>query len=203
VPLIPCSKGQLDEPALLALRHVGLATALHIIQVFNATQPLEPATELLLNQLLSAQEWDAMRSALLGALQELVDVFPQDYYPAAAPPDTAHLRALQASVAALQAAWKQQKLSVQPAAAVVPAQQQQQQVADEYSVTVLPGAGAVAAAFADPLVPDGSPAASVLARLRAVHLVKLLEELVQLLEQLYDVARRSSENLVSCRLACA
>lgn len=59
----------MDEPALLALRHVGLATALHIIKIFNATQPLEPATADVLHQRLSAEEWDAMRSSLLAALQ--------------------------------------------------------------------------------------------------------------------------------------
>jgi hypothetical protein len=39
----------------------------------------------------------------------------------------------------------------------------------------------------------------VLARLNGAHITKLLEDLVLLLEQLYDVAEQASEHLVACK----
>jgi hypothetical protein len=232
VPLIPCAKGQLDEPALLALRHVGLATALHIIKIYNATQPLEPATAVLLAQLLSEAEWADMRASLLAALQELVDAFPCDYYPRRGGPDRAHLRALQAHLVALQAAWQQRRLlgpssaqqqqqqqqkavsAAAAAGAAAPAdvsamqdnssgrdgaQQQQQPAAVVVDIMRREPAASAAPVFQDPLVPEGSDAAAVLARLNGAHITKLLEDLVLLLEQLYDVAEQASEHLVACK----
>lgn len=59
----------MNTAGLLALRHLALKNALHIIHIYNATQPLTTSTEHLLNQLLSEQEWSHMRSSLLAALQ--------------------------------------------------------------------------------------------------------------------------------------
>jgi len=204
-PLIPCAKGQLDTAGLLALRHLALSTALHIIKIYNATQPLDEATSQLLQQLLSEDEWSAMRSSLLAALQELTDTFPMDYYPAGAPPNRQHLLALQSAVAALQDAWKE----TSPAKSKQQQQQQQGggQAAElsvgHAAVTVAPDTGAAGEAaadvFKDPLVVEGSPAAMVLARMNTVHLIKLLQDLVLLLEQLYEVVAQVSGHMITYR----
>jgi hypothetical protein len=58
---------------------------------------------------------------------------------------------------------------------------------------------AAAAAFQEALVLDGSAAALVLARMNTIHLIRLLEELVALMEQLYDVVEQVTEHMVSCK----
>lgn len=216
-PLLPCAKGQINTAGLLAMRHLALKTALHIIHIYNATQPLDASTARLLGQLLSEDEWSHMRSSLLAALQELTDAFPMDYYPVGAPPDRQHLTGLQEAVTALQAAWKQAK----PAQAQHLQQDsegsgaraaQQQEVgaagagagAEHAAVTVLaegqqePPAAAVEV-FKEPLVADDSPAAHALARMNTIHLMQLLQDLVTLLGQLYDAVEDVSMHMVSCR----
>lgn len=192
------------------MRHLALSTALHIIKIYNATQPLDEATSQLLQQLLSEDEWSAMRSSLLATLQELTDTFPMDYYPASAPPNRQHLLALQSAVAALQDAWKE----TTPTKSKQQQQQQQQEPqqgggqaaeleSSHAAVTVAPdtaAAGEAAAdAFKDPLVVEGSPAAMVLARMNTVHLIKLLQDLVLLLEQLYEVVAQVSGHMITYR----
>lgn len=217
-PLIPCARGQIDTAGLLALRHLALRTALHIIKIYNSMQPIDAATGVLLQQLLSEREWSAMRSSLLAALQELVDAFPMDYYPAGAPPDRQHMTALQGAVEALKSAWqkaapalKQQQHQQQqwPAQTGSSAAGQQggggeQQGAADHAAVTLASQGqhepaAAAAVFKDPLVLEGSPATQVLARMNTIHLIKLLEDLLLLLEQLYDTVEQVGEHMVSCR----
>lgn len=221
-PLIPCAKGQIDTAGLLALRHLALRTALHIIKIYNSMQPIDAATGALLQQLLSEGEWSAMRSSLMAALQELVDAFPMDYYPAGAPPDRQHLSALQGAVEALKSAWQeaapalkqqqvqQQQWSAQTGSSAAGEQgggggeQQQGAAAADHAAVTLASQGqhtaaAAAAVFKDPLVLEGTPATQLLTRMNTIHLIKLLEDLVLLLEQLYDTVEQVGEHMVSCR----
>lgn len=220
-PLIPCAKGQIDTEGLLALRHLALRTALHIMKIYYSMQPIDAATGYLLQQLLSEREWSAMRSSLLAALQELVDVFPMDYYPAGSAPDRQHLASLQGAVNALKGAWQktapalkqqQQQRSVPQLGSSTAAgpqvggdgEQQGAAAAADHAAVTLAAQGqhepaAAAAVFKDPLVLEGSPATQVLARMNTIHLIKLLEDLVLLLEQLYDTVEQVGEHMVSCR----
>lgn len=209
-PLIPCARGQIDTAGLLALRHLALRTALHIIKIYNSMQPIDAATGTLLQQLLSEREWSAMRSSLLAALQELVDAFPMDYYPAGAPPDRQHLTALQGAVEALKSAWQKAAPALKQQQQQWPAQTtgssaagEQQGAADHAAVTLASQGqhepAAAAAVFKDALVLEGSPATQVLARMNTIHLIKLLEDLMLLLEQLYDTVEQVGEHMVSCR----
>jgi hypothetical protein len=230
IPLIPCAKGQIDTAGLLALRHLALSTALHIMKIYNATQPLGDGTETLLKQLLSEREWTHMRSSLLAALHSLLDSFPMDYYPAGAPPNRQHLSALQDAVSALKAAWKDvgpaqrgdvQQPWQQQQAKGLDQQQAPQQLhssmtreaaeagpqgasGDQHSAVTVLSEGqhkpeAAAAVFQEALVVEGSAAAMVLARMNTIHLIRLLQELVALLEQMYDIVEQVTKHMVSCK----
>jgi hypothetical protein len=205
-PLIPCAKGQIDAAGLLALRHLALSTALHIIKIYNSMQPLDAGTDRLLQQLLSEREWSHMRSSLLASLQELTDAFPMDYYPIGAPPARQHLAALRKAISALKAAWKKAApahIQAQAASSAQSAGQQQEASTDHAAVTVLDKGqhepAAAADVFKDPLVVEDSPAAHVLARMNTIHLIKLLQELVVLLEQLYEVVEQVGQHMISCK----
>lgn len=211
-PLLPCAKGQINTAGLLALRHLALTTALHIINIYNATQPLDASTDRLLSQLLSEDEWGHMRSSLLAALQELTDAFPMDYYPVGSPPDHQRLTAMQQAVDALQAAWKQAKPAQQQRTSTQQQQHQRPQQqgeagplggAEHAAVTVRSEGqaepGAAVEVFREPLVDEDSEAAQVMARMNTIHLIKLLQDLVVLLGQLYDAVEGVSMHMVSCR----
>lgn len=205
-PLIPCAKGQIDTEGLLALRHLALSTALQLIKIYNSMQPIDTATGAVLQQLLSEQEWSHMRSSLLATLQELTDSFPMDYYPAGAPPDRKHLTELQAAVGALRSAWQKAAPAYQQQVPAGSAQTagQQQGVSTDHAAVAVQAEGqhepaAAANVFKEPLVMEDSPAAQVLARMNTIHLIKLLQDLVLLLGQLYDVVEQVGEHMVSCK----
>ena len=54
----------------------------------------------------SGATWVSLKRHMLGALQELVDVFPQDYYPPPRPLDPAHVDAFRAQADELWGAWQ-------------------------------------------------------------------------------------------------
>ena len=56
----------------------------------------------------SGATWVSLKRHMLGALQELVDVFPQDYYPPPRPLDPAHVDAFRAQADELWSAWQEQ-----------------------------------------------------------------------------------------------
>jgi hypothetical protein len=177
-----------------------------MIKIYNSMQPLDSGTDRLLQQLLSEQEWAHMRSSLLATLQELTDAFPMDYYPAGAPPDCQHLTSLRNAISALQASWKKAApahIQAQAASSAESAGQQQEASTDHAAVTVLDNGqhepAAAADVFKDPLVVEDSPAARVLARMNTIHLIKLLQELVVLLEQLYEVVEQVGQHMISCK----
>jgi hypothetical protein len=209
--LIPCAKGQIDEAALKALQHVAVATSLHIYKLFGACNPLDEGTEHLMHSLMSSDQWNSMRAALLASLQELVDAFPMDYYPAGAP-DGQHLAAFQAAVERLAAAWSSDQLAHKAAGAAnssgCAGVASGGAHSDQHAVTITPEAAAAAAeegdaaalevadVFRDPLVPAGTAAAGVLARLHMAMLVRMLKELVELLQQLYEMATAVSDSML-------
>jgi hypothetical protein len=211
VPLIPCAKGQLDEAALKALQHVAVATSLHLYKLFSACNPLDEGTEQLMHSLMSSEQWNSMRAALLASLQELVDAFPMDYYPTGAP-DGQHLAAFQAAVERLAAAWSSDQLAHKAAGAGSSSGSTgaagDGTHPDQHAVTITPAAaaavgdGADAAAvelgdvFTDPLVPAGTAAAGVLARLHMTMLVRMLKQLVELQQQLYEMATAVSDSML-------
>jgi hypothetical protein len=207
--LIPCAKGQIDEAALKALQHVGVATSLHIYKLFGACNPLDEGTEQLMHSLLSSEQWNSMRDTLLASLQELVDAFPMDYYPAGAP-DGQHLAAFQAAVERLAAAWSSDQLAHKATGAGSSSSSAGNAQSDQHAVTITPEAAAAAGSaeegdaaalelgdvFRDPLVPAGTAAAGVLARLHMAMLVRMLKELVELLQQLYEMATAVSDSML-------
>jgi hypothetical protein len=215
VPLIPCAKGQIDDAALKALQHVAVATSLHIYKLFSAFNPLDEGTEQLMHSLMSSEQWNSMRAALFASLQELLDAFPMDYYPAGAP-DGQYLAAFQAAVERLAAAWSSDQLAHKAAAGVGGSSSTSAGTAgdgsrlDQHTVTITPEAAAAAEAgadidpaavalgdvFKDPLVPAGSAAAGVLAQLHMAMLVRMLKELAELLQQLYEIATAVSDSML-------
>ncbi|KAF8072621.1 hypothetical protein HT031_000281 [Scenedesmus sp. PABB004] len=192
-PLLPCARGQMDEAALLALRHVAVATSTQIHKVFAATHPLDEPTAALMGSLRSSAQWRAMGAALQAALQELVETFPMDYYPSPAAPSQACLAAFRGAVAELDAAWRAARAQAAGGggAAAAPPSPQGGGAAGAH-----PAAGAVADVFHDPLVPAGSPAAEALAWMNALVLVGMLDELGDLLAQLFSAARAAADSVL-------
>jgi hypothetical protein len=205
----------MDDAALKALQHVATATSLHIYKLFSALNPLDEGTEQLMYSLMSSEQWNGMRAALFSSLQELVDAFPMDYYPAGAP-DAQYVMAFQAAVERLAAAWSSDQLAHKAAGAGSSSGASPDgKNIDQHAVTITPEAAAAAAeaaeaaesshseaavalgdVFTDPLVPAGSAAAGVLARLHMAMLVRMLKELAEQLQQLYDMAAAVSDSML-------
>lgn len=209
MPLIPCAKGQMDEQGLLAVRHVAVATSFQIYKLFNATHPLDEVTSDLMYQMLSSHQWLDMRTALVASLQELVDTFPMDYYPVDRAPDHQYLTAFQNSVHALAAAWQSNQIAHKAVVAGSSSGSSKQgrataacgAAAHAVSISSAAEAAAMSAAalddvFGEPLVAADSAAAGALSRMNVAMIVRMLKQLADQLQQLYDIATIVSGSLL-------
>jgi hypothetical protein len=121
------------------------------------------------------------------------------------------LAAFQAAVERLAAAWSSDQLAHKAAGAGSSSSSScaGNAQSDQHAVTITPEAAAAGGAeegdaaelelgdvFRDPLVPAGTAAAGVLARLHMAMLVRMLKELVELLQQLYEMATAVSDSML-------
>lgn len=81
----------------------------YLAQLHAATQLLDAVTRPVLSSVRGASgaTWPTLRAHLLGALEELVSAFPQDYYPPPRPLDPSHVDAFRDGVAELCDAWRE------------------------------------------------------------------------------------------------
>ncbi|KAI8471909.1 MAG: hypothetical protein J3K34DRAFT_415617 [Monoraphidium minutum] len=106
-PLLPSGRCRPDPGILTNVRIEAVSTALALYKLHAAIAQVGPKTRPLLKGVRTpgGADWVSVRSHLLGCLQEIVDVFPQDYYPPPRPISAAHAEALADHVAQLRGLW--------------------------------------------------------------------------------------------------
>lgn len=105
-PFLPSTQCRPNPEALVALRAEAMVVALGLYKFQAALQQLDPDTRPTLRDIEgNGASWHGVKSSLLGALQELVYAFPQDYYPPPRRVDTAHSESLMAQASQLKLVW--------------------------------------------------------------------------------------------------
>lgn len=108
VPLLP-NPSRRPDPALLRVLRAdatGLALALYRLQAATGLVDAETRPVLRAVTAEGGVSWDSLRADLLAALRELVDAFPQDYYPPPRALDAARVDSFQRGAAALAGEWR-------------------------------------------------------------------------------------------------
>lgn len=80
--------------------------------IYNAMHPLVDTAACHTDELTASAEWLTMRSALLAALQELINTFPMDYYPISCVADRQKIQDFSESVQSVKVAWKSRQLQL-------------------------------------------------------------------------------------------
>ncbi|GBF99382.1 hypothetical protein Rsub_12186 [Raphidocelis subcapitata] len=108
-PLLPAARCRSNPKHLLTLRADVTALALSLYKLQATMELLDAATRPVLKTVAteSGAGWDSLKAHLLAALQDVVDAFPMDAYPAPRRLDASHAEAFATQASEMWGAWQQ------------------------------------------------------------------------------------------------